>query len=64
MHERHALERFPEPPPRLAAGAPPLPAAASLPGFAAPEGAPRDPLAVIAEAQLLKKQRRRGIANA
>ncbi len=62
--ERHALERFPEPPPRLAAGAPPLPAAASLPGFAAPEGAPRDPLAVIAEAQLLKKQRRRGIANA
>ncbi|MCB9657944.1 MAG: radical SAM protein [Polyangiales bacterium] len=59
--EEHALRRYPEPPARLAKGAPPLPAAPSLPGFAAPEGAPRDPLAVIAEEQLLKKQRRRGL---
>lgn len=57
--ELHALERYPEPPPRLADGAKPLPAAPSLPGFATPDGAPRDPLSVIAEAQLLKKIRRR-----
>lgn len=62
--ELHALERYPEPPPRLALGAPSLPPARSLPGFAQPEGAPRDPLSVIAEEQLLKKMRRRGqVAN-
>ncbi len=57
--ERHALERYPEPPPRLSNGAPPLAAAQSLPGFAQPEGAVRDPLAVIADEQLLRKKRRR-----
>lgn len=60
--EAHALERFPEPPRRLAQGAPALGAAPSLPGFAEPDGAPRDPLAVIAEQQLLKKARRRAQA--
>jgi pyruvate-formate lyase-activating enzyme len=60
--EVHALERYPEPPPRLAQGAPALGVAPSLPGFAQPDGAPPDPLAVIAEQQLLKKARRRAQA--
>jgi hypothetical protein len=50
----HALH--PEPISRLANGRAPEGVAPSLPGFAPPQGAPADPLAVIAAKQLLKKQ--------
>lgn len=49
---------YPEPPPRLAHGSRSVPVAPSLPGFPEPGAAPPDPLAVIAQAQQEKRERR------
>ena len=57
--ERHARERSPLPLPQLSKGALPIAAAPSLPGYEQPTGAVRDPLAIIAEEQLIRKARRR-----
>lgn len=50
-------EVFPEPLPDVAKGAPPVGASPSLPGFAAPTEAVRDPLGLIAEERLLRRRR-------
>lgn len=56
--ERRMLELYPSPRPRLAHGSPAVPAAQSLPGFAQPTEAAKDPLALIEEHRLLRKQQR------
>ncbi len=52
------LRLFPEPLPRLATARPVEPVAPSLPGHAMPDGVRPDPLALIAEEQILRKAKR------
>ncbi|MEZ4226385.1 MAG: radical SAM protein [Polyangiaceae bacterium] len=54
-------ELMPEPPPRLATGAPSHGVAASLPGFPEPEAAPPDPLMVAARERDNRRRARRGL---
>lgn len=49
----------PEPPARLESGRPPEEAAPSLPGFASPDTAPMDPLAVLARDKAEARRKRR-----
>ena len=52
--ERQLVARWPKAPQRLATGRGSEPLAPSLPGFETPEAAPKDPLAVVAEAQMAR----------
>ena len=56
--ERQLVERWPQPPPKIATGRNSQPAAKSLPGFASPSRAPSDPLAIVAQ-QVAEKNARR-----
>ncbi len=56
-HEQ-LMRRWPQPPPRVHDGRSAQPVADSLPGFAKPDTAPHDPLAVIAKQVELKKRKR------
>ncbi|MGB0641171.1 MAG: hypothetical protein ACPGTU_17680, partial [Myxococcota bacterium] len=56
--EQQLLKRWPQPPPRVHDGRDAQPVAASLPGFAEPESAPHDPLAVIARQVEMKNRKR------
>lgn len=63
--ERQLLARWPTPPPRVRDGAPPLPPAPSLPGFAEPGGPVEDPLAHVAtRLKAAREARRREQATA
>ena len=57
-------ERWPEPPVRVHHGRDPVVASPSLPGFAQPESAPVDPLAVIAGEMAAKAARRKARRDA
>ncbi len=57
--EAQLVARWPTPPPRVEQGAPPLGAAPSLPGYAAPSGPVLDPLAVVARDKEKKRAARR-----
>lgn len=56
---RQLTARFPTPELTLATGRPPEPPAPSLPGYAAPSGAVRDPLALIHEEREARKAARK-----
>jgi hypothetical protein len=49
---------YPEPPSRLSTGRPAEPVAASLPGYPEPTEAPADPLAVIAQERMKRREQR------
>lgn len=61
--ERQLTARFPEPPRWVEHGAPPLAAAPSLPGFAAPGGPVLDPLAIVARDKQKQRAARRAALN-
>jgi len=62
--ERQLTERWPTPPVRVHHGRAPVLPAKSLPGFADPEAAPTDPLAVIAAKMAEKAARRKARRDA
>jgi hypothetical protein len=63
--ERQLTARWPVPPQRVADGRAPVAVAESLPGYPGPAPAPADPVVVIAQQQLERREaRRRALAEA